>query len=89
MHRRFRARRFEGRGSLVFWTAAGTRTILIGTNKELNMPGNPRDMIVSAETRFPVRIRIGVPPGRFGQRYAEITGSLFRILNTPSVVSIL
>ena len=35
------------------------------------MPGNPRDMIVSAEKRFPVRIRIGVPPGGFGQRYAE------------------
>ena len=29
------------------------------------MPGNPRDMIVSAERRFPVRIRIGVPPGGF------------------------
>jgi hypothetical protein len=26
-------------------------------------------MIVSAERRFPVRIRIGVPPGGFGQRY--------------------
>ena len=26
------------------------------------MPGNPRDMIVSAERRFPVRIRIGVRP---------------------------
>jgi hypothetical protein len=32
----------------------GTRAILIGTNKELNTPGNPRDMIVSAEKRFPV-----------------------------------
>jgi hypothetical protein len=43
------------------------------------MPGNPRDMIVSAERRFPVRIRIGVPPdgfGRFGQRYAQITAWL-------------
>ena len=37
------------------------------------MPSHPRDMIVSAEQRFPVRIRIGVPPGGFGQRYAEIT----------------
>jgi hypothetical protein len=54
----------------------GTRAILIGTNKELNMPGNPRDMIVSAERRFPVRIRISVPPGGFGQRYAEITAWL-------------
>jgi hypothetical protein len=30
------------------------------------MPGNPRDIIVSAEKRFPVRIRIGLPPGGFG-----------------------
>ena len=40
------------------------------------MPGNPRDMIVSAERRFPVRIRIGVPPGGFGQRYAHIAAWL-------------
>jgi hypothetical protein len=33
-------------------------------------------MIVSAERRFPVRIRIGVPPGGFGQRYAEMTAWL-------------
>ena len=37
------------------------------------MPGNPRDMITVAERRFPVRIRIGVPPGGLGQRYAQIT----------------
>jgi len=37
------------------------------------MPGSTRDMIVSAERRFPVRIRVGVPPGGFGQRHAEIT----------------
>src|SRR5260370_42474428 len=54
----------------------GTRAILIGTNKELKMPANPRDMIISAERRFPVRIRIGVPPGGFGQRYAEMTAWL-------------
>ena len=30
------------------------------------MPGNPRES-------FPVRIRIGVAPSRFGQRYTEIT----------------
>jgi hypothetical protein len=48
----------------------------IGTNKELNMPGNLRDMIVSAETRFPVRIRIGVPPGGFGQRHTEMSAWL-------------
>src|SRR6185437_14798146 len=40
------------------------------------MPGNPRDMIVSAERRFPVRIRIGVPTGGFGQRHAEMTAWL-------------
>jgi len=40
------------------------------------MPGNPRDMIVSAERRFPVRIRIGVPPGGFGQRHTEMTAWL-------------
>jgi hypothetical protein len=40
------------------------------------MPGNPRDMITVAERRFPVRIRIGVPPGGFGQRYAQITAWL-------------
>src|SRR6202049_4129379 len=36
------------------------------------MPGNPRDMITVAERRFPVRI----PPGGFGQRYAQITAWL-------------
>jgi hypothetical protein len=37
------------------------------------MPGNPREMITTAEQRFPVRIRIAVPPN---QRYAQITGWL-------------
>jgi hypothetical protein len=37
------------------------------------MPGNPREMITAAERLFPVRIRIGVPPGGLGQRYAQIT----------------
>ena len=37
------------------------------------MPGNRRDLITVAERRFPVRIRIGVPPGGLGQRYAQIT----------------
>ena len=40
------------------------------------MPGNPREMITVAERRFPVRIRIGVPPGGFRQRYAQITAWL-------------
>jgi hypothetical protein len=46
------------------------------TNKERKMPGNARDMITVADRRFPVRIRIGVPPGGFGQRYAQITAWL-------------
>jgi hypothetical protein len=37
------------------------------------MPGNPREMIVAAERLFPVRVRIGVPPGGLGQRYSQIT----------------
>ena len=40
------------------------------------MPGNPRSMITSAERRFPVLIRIAVPPNGLGQRYAQITAWL-------------
>jgi hypothetical protein len=40
------------------------------------MPGNPRDMITSAERSFPVRIRIGVPPSGLGQRHTQITAWL-------------
>ena len=40
------------------------------------MPGNPREMITSAERRFPVRIRIAVPPSGLGQRYTQITAWL-------------
>src|SRR5215472_11459198 len=40
------------------------------------MPGNPRELITSAERRFPVRIRIAVPPNGLGQRYAQITSWL-------------
>src|ERR1700756_4074627 len=40
------------------------------------MPGNPHEMITMAERRFPVRIRIAVPPGGLGQRYARITAWL-------------
>jgi hypothetical protein len=46
---------------------------LFGTNEEHRMPGNSREMITSAERRFPVRIRIAVPPSGLGQRYAQIT----------------
>jgi hypothetical protein len=36
------------------------------------MPGNPREMITMAERRFPVRVRIAVSPGGFGQRYTDM-----------------
>ena len=37
------------------------------------MPGNPREIVTTAERRFPVRIRISVPSSGFGQHYTEIT----------------
>jgi len=40
------------------------------------MPGNSRQIIMTAERRFPVRIRIAVPPGGFGQRYTQMTAWL-------------
>jgi len=40
------------------------------------MPGSPREMITSAERRFPVRIRIAIPPRGLGQRHAQITARL-------------
>ena len=40
------------------------------------MPGDPRDMIRMAERRFPVRIRIAVPPDGLGRRLAQITAWL-------------
>jgi hypothetical protein len=43
------------------------------TKKEQEMPGNPREMITSAERRFPVRIRIALPPNGLGQRHTQIT----------------
>jgi hypothetical protein len=33
-------------------------------------------MITMAERRFPARVKIGVPPGGFGQRYARMTAWL-------------
>jgi hypothetical protein len=39
----------------------------------LIIPGNPREIVTMAERRFPVRLRIGVSPSGFGQRYTEIT----------------
>ena len=50
--------------------------VLRRTNKEHEMPGNPRDMIMMAERRFAVRIRIGVPADGLGRRHAQITAWL-------------
>jgi hypothetical protein len=36
------------------------------------MPGNAREMITVAERRFPVRIRLGIPPSGLGQRYPQM-----------------
>jgi hypothetical protein len=38
------------------------------TNEEHGMPGHSRDMTTAAERRFPVRIRVAIPPLGFGQR---------------------
>jgi len=40
------------------------------------MPGNPREKTTVAERRFPVRIRIAVPPKGLGQRHTQITAWL-------------
>jgi hypothetical protein len=40
------------------------------------MPGNPREMITTAERTFPVRIRLAVPPGGLGRRHTQITAWL-------------
>ena len=40
------------------------------------MPCNPREIITTAERRFPVRIRIGVPPQGLGQRHTQMTAWL-------------
>src|SRR5437588_7115129 len=36
------------------------------------MPGNPRALITGAERRFPVRIRIAVPPEGLGRQHAQM-----------------
>jgi hypothetical protein len=36
------------------------------------VPGNSRDMITMAERRFPVRIKLAVPPLGFGQRLPQM-----------------
>ena len=48
----------------------------VRTDDEREMPGNPPDVITVAERRFPVRIRVGVPPNGFGRRHAQITNWL-------------
>ena len=40
------------------------------------MPGNPREIITTAERSFPVRIRIAIPPDGLGRRHSAITGWL-------------
>ena len=40
------------------------------------MPGNPRAPITGAERRFPVRIRIAVPPEGLGRQHARMTARL-------------
>jgi hypothetical protein len=40
------------------------------------MPGNPRELITGAERRFPVRIRIAVPPEGLGQQHGRMTAWL-------------
>jgi len=65
-----------GCGLLVFWTAISDRAIVDQNERGTWHARQSRDMIISAERRFPVRIRIGVPPGGFGQRYAEMTAWL-------------
>jgi hypothetical protein len=40
------------------------------------MPGNSRELITTAERRFPVRIKISVPPSGLGQRHSELTAWL-------------
>ena len=40
------------------------------------MPGIPRALITGAERRFPVRIRIAVPPEGLGRQHARMTAWL-------------
>ena len=46
------------------------------TKKGTEMPGDPRGMITLAERRFPVRIRIAIPPKGLGQRHTQMTNWL-------------
>jgi hypothetical protein len=44
--------------------------------RNIEMPGNPRELITTAERCFPIRIRIGVPPQGLGQRHTQMTSWL-------------
>jgi hypothetical protein len=46
---------------------------IIERTRNIEEPDNPLEMITMAERRFPVRVRIAVPAGGFGQRYSQIT----------------
>ena len=46
------------------------------TNEEHEILGNPREIITTAERRFPVRVRIAVPPDGLGRRYAQMAAWL-------------
>jgi hypothetical protein len=50
--------------------------MVLGTKEEHEMPGNPRELITTAERRFPVRIRIAVPTGGLGRRHSQMTAWL-------------
>jgi len=47
-----------------------------GSKATLAMPGNLRELITMAERRFPVRIKIAIPPDGLGQRHPQITAWL-------------
>jgi hypothetical protein len=49
--------------------------VLCRTNEE-HEPGNPREIITMAERRFPVRVRIAIPPDGLGRRHGQITAWL-------------
>jgi hypothetical protein len=37
------------------------------------MLANPRELITGTERRFPMRIRIAIPPEGLGQQHAQMT----------------
>jgi hypothetical protein len=45
---------------------------------------NPREMITKGERRFPVRIRLCIPPSGLGQRYSHMTAWLDENCGTDS-----